>query len=116
VSPDAWRLFVTRFIRLFAYGALSIVLVLYVVAVGLTEAQAGLLLTTTLLGDTAVSLFLTTQADRLGRRRVLIVGALLMLGAGVVFALTRKLWLLVIAGVVGVISPSGQEVGPFLPV
>jgi MFS family permease len=116
VSPDVRRLFLARFIRLFAYGALSIVLVLYVVAVGLTEAQAGLLLTATLLGDTAVSLFLTTQADRIGRRRVLVVGALLMIGAAVVFAFTRHLWLLILAGIVGVISPSGQEVGPFLPV
>jgi MFS family permease len=36
--------------------------------------------------------------------------------AGVVFAFTRRLALLVIAGTIGVISPSGQEVGPFLPI
>ena len=116
LSSDAWLLFATRFIRLFAYGALSVVLVLYLVSLGLTETDTGLLLTSTLLGDTLVSLYLTTQADRFGRRRMLIVGAALMAAAGVAFALTRQLWLLVVAGTIGVISPSGQEVGPFLPI
>ncbi len=116
LSSDAWLLFATRFIRLFAYGALSVVLVLYLVGLGLTETDTGLLLTSTLLGDTLVSLYLTTQADRIGRRRMLIVGAALMTGAGIAFAFTSQMWLLVIAGTIGVISPSGQEVGPFLPI
>jgi len=86
------------------------------IAVGLTEAQIGLLLTLTLLGDTLVSLLITTRADRLGRRRMLIVGALLMAGAGLLMASTNRFWLLVLAATAGVISPSGQEVGPFLPI
>ena len=114
LTRDAWLLFATRFTRLFAYGALSVVLVFYLVGVGLTEAQTGLLLTATLIGDTAVSLFITTRADRIGRRRMLIVGAGLMVAAGLVFASTRQWWLLLAAGTIGVISPSGQEVGPFL--
>src|SRR5438445_11996392 len=64
----------------------------------------------------AISLLLTTRADRIGRRRMLIVGALLMAGAGFTFASTSSLLLLTIAGTIGVISPSGNEVGPFLPV
>jgi MFS family permease len=116
LTSDGWLLFATRFIRLFAYGALSVVLVLYLVGLGLSEADTGLLLTATLLGDTLVSLYLTTQADRIGRRRMLIVGAALMGAAGIAFAFTRQMWLLVIAGTIGVISPSGQEVGPFLPI
>jgi MFS family permease len=101
---------------LFAYGSLSVVLVFYLIGLGLSEPQTGILLTLTLVGDTAVSLYLTTRADRIGRRRMLIVGALLMAGAGLVFASTRHLWLLVLAGTVGVISPSGHEVGPFLSI
>jgi MFS family permease len=116
LSDDAWLLFGTRFIRLFAYGGLSVVLVLYLVGLGLSESDTGLLLTSTLLGDTLVSLYLTTQADRIGRRRMLIAGAALMAAAGFVFALTRQMWLLITAGTIGVISPSGQEVGPFLPI
>ena len=116
LTPDGRLLFATRFVRLFAYGAVSVVLVLYLVGLGLSEAEAGILLTATLLGDTAVSLYLTTRADRFGRRRMLVAGAILMAAAGVVFALSHQMWLLVLAGTIGVISPSGQEVGPFLPI
>jgi len=116
LPPDGRLLFLTRFIRLFSYGSLSVILVFYLTGLGLTEAQTGILLTLILVGDTAVSLVLTTQADRIGRRRMLIVGAILMAGAGITFAFTRNFLLLVVAGTIGVISPSGNEVGPFLSI
>src|ERR1700730_15549874 len=116
LNRDAWLLFLTRFARLFAYGLISVVLVFYLVGLGLSESQTGLLLTLTLVGDTAISLFLTTKADPVGPRRMLIVGALLMAAAGLVFALTKNFLWLVIAGTIGVISPSGNEVGPFLSI
>jgi MFS family permease len=116
LSRDARLLFATRFLRLFAYGSLSVVLVFYLVGLGLSESQTGLLLTATLIGDTFVSLYLTTRADRIGRRRMLIVGAALMAVAGMIFASTGNWWLLIVAGTIGVISPSGHEVGPFLSI
>jgi len=116
LTRDGWLLFLARFIRLFAYGSLSVVLVFYLIALGLSESQTGILLTLTLVGDVVVSLFLTTRADRMGRRRMLIVGAILMAAAGLAFACTKNLLLLIIAGTLGVISPSGNEVGPFLSI
>ncbi len=116
LTADGRLLFLTRFTRLFAYGALSVVLVLYLTQLGLSESQTGLLLTLTLVGDTFVSLFLTTRADRIGRRRMLIAGAFLMAGAGLMFAVTGNFLALIIAGTIGVISPSGNEVGPFLSI
>ena len=83
---DIVLLFATRSLRMFAYGFLAVVLVLYLEAVGLNGAEVGLLLALTLLGDAAISLLLTTRADRFGRRRTLFLGSLLMLGAGLVFA------------------------------
>src|SRR2546429_6090679 len=114
LTRDGWLLFLTRFVRLFAYGSLSVVLVFYLISLGLSESQTGLLLTLTLVGDTVVSLYLTTRADRIGRRRMLIVGAILMAAAGIAFASTRNLVVLVAARTIGVISPSGPEVGPLL--
>ena len=116
LTRDGWLLFVTRFARLFAYGSLSVILVFYLIGLGLTEAQVGLVLTLTLVGDVIVSLYLTTRADRIGRRRMLIVGSVLMAAAGLAFACTSNLLFLVIAGTIGVISPSGNEVGPFLSI
>jgi MFS family permease len=116
LSADGWILFGTRCVRLFGYGFLSVVLVLYLNAIGLTEGAIGVLLTLTLLGDTAVSLWITTTADRRGRRRMLLVGAALMVFAAALFVATDNFWLLVVAATIGVISPSGNEVGPFLSI
>jgi MFS family permease len=113
---DARLLFAARIVRLFAYGFVAVVLVLYLSAIGLDDHRIGLLLSLTLAGDVLVSLYLTTRADVLGRKRTLLVGALLMIGAAVVFAITRDFTLLVLAATIGVISPSGNEIGPFLAV
>ena len=116
LTRDGRLLFITRSLRLFAYGALAVILVVYLTNLGLSASQTGLLLTLILVGDTAVSLYLTTRADRLGRRRMLIIGAMLMVAAGLTFAWTRNFLLLIVAGTIGVISPSGNEVGPFLSI
>jgi MFS family permease len=98
------------------YGALGLVLVLYLAAAGLDPGQIGILLALTLVGDTLISLWLTTHADRIGRRRTLIVGALLMATAGAIFAGSSGFLVLLVAATLGVLSPSGSEVGPFLPI
>jgi MFS family permease len=116
LTVDGWLLFATRGTRLFAYGLLSVILVLYLAEVGLSDAEIGLLLTLILLGDTAISLRITTTADRIGRRKMLVLGALLMVFAGLLFASSRNFLVLLLAATIGVISPSGNEVGPFLSI
>jgi MFS family permease len=101
---------------MFAYGFLSVVLALYLSELGFSEAVIGVLLSLTLIGDAVISLIMTTTADRFGRKRMLVIGAGLMLFAGILFAFTSSLPLLLIAAIIGVISPSGYEVGPFLAV
>ncbi len=113
---DTTLLFVTRSTRLFAYGFLSIVFVLYLARIGLGGPAIGLLLGLTLLGDAGISLWITTRADGVGRRRMLVVGALLMIAGGVAFLLTRRPELLMLAAIIGVVSPSGNEIGPFLSI
>ena len=113
---DITLLFATRFARMFAYGLVSIVLVLYLTRIGFDERVIGLLLSLTLAGDLIISLWMTTRADRIGRRKMLIIGAILMMLAGVALVSTTFFPLLLLAAVIGVISPSGNEVGPFLPI
>ena len=91
LTADGRLLFVTRMTRLFAYGFLAVVLVLYLKQVGLSDAQIGLLLSLTLAGDVAVSLWITTNADRIGRKRMLIIGAGLMLFASIAVCLHQQL-------------------------
>jgi MFS family permease len=116
LSPDGRLLFYTRMVRLFAYGFLSVVLTLYLAQLGLSDKQIGLLLTLTLIGDSLITFWITTVADRIGRRKMLVIGSGLMIFAGLVFALTGNFLLLVIAAIIGTISPSGSEVGPFLSI
>jgi MFS family permease len=116
VSRDARLLFAARAVRMFGYGSLAVILVLYLAAAGFDGGEIGLLLSLTLVGDTLVSLWLTTHADRIGRRRTLLLGAVLMAAAGVVFASATVFAILLTAATIGVLSPSGNEVGPFLAV
>lgn len=110
---DALLLIVTRCIRMFAYGSSTLILALYFSSLGHSDEQIGLFMTLTLLGDVAISLILTSTADALGRRRILLLGAVLMTASGIVFAVTSNYYVLLIAAIVGVISPSGNEIGPF---
>jgi MFS family permease len=122
VTRDAWLLFAARAVRMSGYGALGVILVLYLASAGLDAGQVGLQLTLTLVGDTLISLWLTTHADRIGRRQTLVIGALLMAAAGVVFATSTAFagsavfLVLLVTATIGVLSPSGAEVGPFLPI
>ncbi|MBK9798094.1 MAG: MFS transporter [Holophagaceae bacterium] len=116
LGPDGLLLFVTRGLRMFSYGFLSVVLVLYLAGLGFGEGRIGLLLTLTLVGDTLISLWITLRADRVGRKLMLVLGAALMLLAGVPFALSGDFTVLLLAATFGVISPSGNEVGPFLAI
>jgi MFS family permease len=116
LDRDGRLLFAMRTLRMFGYGFLAVVLVLYLDALGLDALTIGIVLTLTLVGDTLISLWLTTHADRFGRRRVLVAGALLMVVAGLAFVLTDWVPLLILAATIGVLSPTGNEVGPFLAV
>jgi len=115
-KPDFFIMFTTRIVRLFCYGFLSVVLALYLAQAGFADQEIGLLFTLTLAGDAGITLWLTTSADRFGRKRTLLIGALLMIGAGLVFIFTKNPVLLMLAAIIGVISPSGNEIGPFLAV
>ncbi|KAK0253582.1 hypothetical protein LTS09_011441 [Friedmanniomyces endolithicus] len=113
-SPrDIPLLLLTRLIRMFAYGSSTLILALFFAALNHSDAQIGLFMSLTLVGDVLISLLLTLVADSLGRRRILIMGALLMTFSGAVFATVGNYWILLLAAVLGVISPSGNEIGPF---
>ncbi len=116
LTRDGRLLFSTRSVRLFAFGLVSVILVLYLTQVGFSDSQVGILLSLTLAGDAAISLWITTRADRMGRRRMLIVGGVLMIIAGVAFAFSGNFIVLTLAAIIGTISPSGNEVGPFLSI
>ncbi|KAJ5235838.1 hypothetical protein N7489_005929 [Penicillium chrysogenum] len=112
-SLDVKLLCAQRFVRLFAYGGSTLILASYLSAMGISDDRIGLFMTLTLVGDVVISFFLTLFADAMGRKAVLSLGSVLMAGSGVIFALFGNFWILLAAAVFGVISPSGNEIGPF---
>ena len=102
---DAHLLIAQRIVRLIAYGQSTLILAAYLHALGFSDFQMGLFMTLTLVGDIAASAVLTVFADRWGRRRVLLIGSLLMSMSGIVFASNGNYWVLLAAATAGVISP-----------
>jgi MFS family permease len=98
---------------MFAFGTNSLILALFFSALNFTDYQIGLFMTLTLVGDVFLSLLLTQVADRIGRRRVLFAGSILMVCSGCIFAVFENFWILLFAAVVGVISTMGGDFGPF---
>lgn len=116
IKVDISLLFSARITRLFAYGFVSVILVLYLAETGLSGTGIGAILTATLAGDILVSLWITMIADRMGRKKMLLLGALLMVMAGIVLLVTHNPIWITIAAIIGIISPSGNEIGPFLSI
>ena len=112
-NRDIYVILLTRFIRMFAYGGAALVLAVFLYTAGHKGTLIGQFMSFTLLGDAVISYALTLYADKLGRRRVLMTGSLLMTLAGTVFAFSKNYYLLLFAATVGVISPGAHEVGPF---
>lgn len=116
LTRDTVILFLARFIRLFSYGMISIVLTLYLTSIGFNQLQIGILFTIILFGNIFLTLILTTTADSIGRRNILIIGSLLKIFAGIMFAFVYEYSFLIFAGIIGIISPTGGEIGPFLAI
>jgi MFS family permease len=104
-SIDVKLLCIQRFVRLFAYGGSTLILVAYLAELGTSKTKIGLFMTLTLVGDTMISFVLTLFADAMGRKAILCLGALLMAAAGATFAIFEHYWILLLAAIVGVISP-----------
>jgi len=116
LSQDGWLLFATCAVRSFAYGFLSVVLGLYLDAIGLDTTAIGWVFSAALAGGAIMTVVLTAIADGFGRRTLLVIGAMLMALAGLVFVATNNPVLLAAAAIFGRISPPGKEVGSFLSI
>ena len=116
MSRDGKLLLITRGLRSFGYGLLSAFMFIYLTEVlGFSDLMGFAVLSATLMGSAAFTVFVSIYADRMGRKRFLIVLSLLMALSGLTFALTANFFVLLIAAIVGTLSPTGAEIGSFLP-
>ena len=62
------------------------------------------------------SIVLTSQADKMGRKKTLIISSVLAIFTSLIFASQSNFWVLLVSAIIGVISPSGNEIGPFMAI
>lgn len=104
---DFVLIFITRILRMFSYGMLSLIFFENLFFKGLTPTEASWIQSGIVFGDVLISLVLTTQADRFGRINTLMLGALLKLITGLCYAESNNAIILTVSGILGVISVSG---------
>ena len=73
LSKDGKLLLAARIMRTFAYGFLSVILAIYLNLIGFNDLYVGFILTATLVNSVIFTLIASFYADKLGRRKVLIV-------------------------------------------
>ncbi|KAI1169993.1 major facilitator superfamily domain-containing protein [Nemania sp. FL0916] len=110
---NGYLIILARTCRMFAYGTNALFLAIFFSALGISDHQIGIFMTLTLVGDVFLGTLLSLVADRIGRRRVLLGGSFLMITSGVIFAYFENFWMLLLGAVVGVISITGGDFGPF---
>jgi MFS family permease len=104
-----------RGLRAFGDGFVSLLLPVYLTALGFDAFAIGVLTTATLLGSATLSLVVGFTAHRWGRRGLLVASSLLMIATGIGFLLETRFWPLVVIGFVGTLNPSSGDVSVFLP-
>jgi len=114
LTNDGKLLISARIIRTFSYGFLSMVLAIYLKLIGFDEILIGFILSATLVNSIIFNLFSSFFADRIGRKKVLIIYASLMAVSGSIFFLTENYFALIIAAFIGTINVTGSETGAFL--
>ena len=107
-APSVKTLCAQRFVRLFAYGSSTLILVLHLKALGNSEGLIGLFMLLTLVGNVILSILLTAVADRIGRRRLLVIGSAFMAASGLAFVFGSHFVLLLFAAIFGMISPRSE--------
>lgn len=116
LSNDGKLILAARVTRTFAYGFLSIVLAIYLKLIGFNDILIGLVLAATLVNSVIFTLVASFYADRIGRRKLLVIYAALMSISGGIFLATENYLALIAAALIGTINVTGSETGAFLSI
>lgn len=116
LTKDGKLILSSRIVRAFSYGFLSIVLAIYLKSIGFDEILIGVILSATLVNSVIFTIFASFYADRIGRKKILILYASLMTVSGAIFLLTDNYVALIVAALIGTINVTGAETSAFLSI
>ncbi|MHB8375790.1 MAG: MFS transporter [Dehalococcoidia bacterium] len=115
LSRDAAVLLSTRTLRSFGDGFVSVLLAKYLSQLGFSGLRIGAVATAALLGTAVATLAFGVLANRLGRRRLLLAGALLAAGTGFAMASSSAFVPVLLIALIGTLNPTAGDGGVFLP-
>jgi len=116
LSRDGKLLLAANIARMFGFGFISIILAIYLKSAGYDAFYSGIIITATLVSSSVFTFFASLHADRIGRRKILMLFSGLMVIAGLIFAFTTDYYLLLVAALIGLINATGVNFGPFISI
>ena len=114
-SPILTRILWVRGLRAFGDGYVSLLLPIYLIELGMSPFQVGIITTATLIGSGIVTLLASFQAYRFTYKTLLLTATALMAATGFSFATVTEFWPLLLVAFVGTLNPSSGDVSLFLP-
>jgi MFS family permease len=109
LDANGWRLMAAKLFRGFAFGLNAVVLGLYLAELRLEPGVIGLVLSAALAGTLALTLVIALFGDRIGRRRLLVIGSGLMLLSAIIPLVGANPLLLVLIGLSGMVAVTSSE-------
>ena len=108
-------LFAARALRDFGDGFVAVLLPVYLLLLGLSPLQVGVIATASLFGSSLLTIAFGLVGARHDLRRLLLVAAILMVATGLAMAMVHDYAMLVMVAFAGTINPSAGSVSIFVP-
>jgi len=108
-------LFAARAFRDFGDGFVAVLLPVYLLALGHSALQVGIIATVSLLGSALLTMAVGFLGARYDHRQLLLAAASLMVATGVAFSVVHDYALLLVIATAGTINPSSGSVSIFVP-
>jgi MFS family permease len=110
-TADRRLLLAAAFLRALATGLIGVLLGLYLARRGFAAAEIGIVIGAGLLGAVSSALFVTFLSDRFGRRRALILLALLAMAGGLALAVSEHFVNACCVAFLGMVNGMGRDRG-----
>jgi MFS family permease len=114
-QSDIFYLYAARALRGFGDGFAVIILPAYLLAIGLTPQQVGIVASASLLGTAALTLLVGFVAPRYDLKNLFLVGAGLATVTGLVFPMVGTIAPVLLVAFIGTINPSAGDLGMLIP-
>ena len=109
LSRDLVLINATAFLRSFTFGLTGVVLGIYLFRIGLSSFSIGVVIAAGLAGSALATVGVTAQADRLGRKRTLMLLSILSAIGALALAVTPALPILLLLAFVGMLNGTGTD-------